>query len=87
MSSGLAFVEDYVPEHPSDVIAMLFGEGKDDVADYAAAKPLAHPPGSFWYYSSGTTNIVSRCLARGDRRRRAKRSRPSCASGCSSRSA
>ena len=64
MSSGLAFVEDYEPDHPSDVIAMLFGEGKDDVAHYAAAQPLAHAPGGFWSYSSGTTNIVSRCVAR-----------------------
>jgi len=64
MSSGLAFVEDYVPEHPSDVIAMLFGEGKDDVAHYAASQPLEHKPGGFWSYSSGTTNIVSRCVAR-----------------------
>ena len=64
MSSGLEFVEDYVPEHPSDVIAMLFGEGQDDVAHYAASKPLAHKPASFWSYSSGTTNIVSRCIAR-----------------------
>jgi CubicO group peptidase (beta-lactamase class C family) len=36
----------------------------DDVAAYAAAKPLEHAPGSFWSYSSGTTNIVSRCLSR-----------------------
>jgi CubicO group peptidase (beta-lactamase class C family) len=64
MSSGLAFVEDYEPDHPSDVIAMLFGEGKDDVAHYAAAQPLAHAPGGFWSYSSGTTNIVSRGVAR-----------------------
>jgi CubicO group peptidase (beta-lactamase class C family) len=64
MSSGLAFVEDYVPEHPSDVIAMLFGEGKDDVAHYAASRPLEYAPASFWSYSSGTTNIVSRCIAR-----------------------
>jgi CubicO group peptidase (beta-lactamase class C family) len=64
MSSGLAFVEDYEPDHPSDVIAMLFGEGKEDVAHYAAAQPLEHAPGGFWSYSSGTTNIVSRCVAR-----------------------
>jgi len=64
MSSGLTFVEDYDPDLPSDVIAMLFGEGQDDVAHFAADKPLAHEPGSFWYYSSGTTNIVSRCLSR-----------------------
>ncbi len=64
MSSGLAFVEDYSPENPSDVIAMLFGEGEKDVAHFAADMPLAHEPGSFWSYSSGTTNIVSRCLSR-----------------------
>ena len=64
MSSGLAFVEDYVLDHPSDVIEMLWGSGKDDVARYAADKPLEQAPGAFWYYSSGTTNIVSRCVAR-----------------------
>ncbi|MEX0840263.1 MAG: serine hydrolase [Parvibaculum sp.] len=64
MSSGLAFREDYVPEHPSDVIEMLWGEGKDDVAHFAAAFPLEHEPGSYWSYASGTTNIVNRSLAR-----------------------
>ena len=64
MSSGLAFVEDYEPTHPSDVIAMLFGEGADDVAGFAAGQKLAHEPGRFWSYSSGTSNIVSRCIAR-----------------------
>jgi CubicO group peptidase (beta-lactamase class C family) len=63
MSSGLAFVEDYEPDHPSDVIAMLFGEGKADVAHFAARQPLAQAPGTFWSYSSGTTNIVSRALS------------------------
>src|SRR5258708_34012114 len=64
MSSGLAFTEAYVPGAPSDVIEMLFGAGQHDVAAFAAAFPLAHPPGSFFSYSSGTTNIVSRALAR-----------------------
>lgn len=63
MSSGLAWVEEYLPDRPSDVIAMLFGEGKADVAGFAASAPLADPPGGRWYYSSGTTNIVSRALA------------------------
>ena len=63
MRDGLDFVEDYKPEHPSDVIAMLFGDGKDDVAGYTIARPLAHPPGSVWNYSSGTTNIICRLLA------------------------
>jgi CubicO group peptidase (beta-lactamase class C family) len=64
MSSGLKWVEEYKPDQPSDVIAMLFGDGKDDVAAFAAGFPPAHKPGEFFYYSSGTTNIVSRCLAR-----------------------
>lgn len=65
MSSGLKFVEDYAPGgKPSDVIAMLFQEGKDNVAAYAASQPLEHAPGTFWSYASGTTNIVSRIAAR-----------------------
>ena len=64
MSSGLAFIEEYIPGEPSDVIEMLFGTGKDDVAAFAAAFGLAHRPGSHFYYSSGTSNIVSRCAAR-----------------------
>jgi CubicO group peptidase (beta-lactamase class C family) len=64
MSSGLSFVEDYVPGHVSDVREMLFASGKGDVAGYAAALPLEHEPGSFFSYSSGTTNIVSRVLGR-----------------------
>jgi CubicO group peptidase (beta-lactamase class C family) len=57
-------VEDYSPENPSDVIEMLFGKGVDDMAAFAEAAPLSHPPGSFFYYSSGTTNIVAACLGR-----------------------
>jgi len=64
MSSGLAWVEDYSPENPSDVIEMLFGKGAGDVAAFAEGAPLAHTPGTHFYYSSGTTNIVSACLGR-----------------------
>lgn len=64
MSSGLAFTEDYVDSGISDVIEMLFGKGKDDVAGFAAAFPLAGAPGTLWSYASGTTNIVARCAAR-----------------------
>ena len=63
MSSGLKFVEDYEPGHPSDVVEMLFGTGKADVAQHAASQPLIHPPGTHWSYASGTTNIVARCTA------------------------
>jgi CubicO group peptidase (beta-lactamase class C family) len=62
MRSGLGFVEDYVDGETSDVIDMLFGSGVRDHAAYAAAKPALHPPGTFWSYSSGTTNIISRVL-------------------------
>jgi len=64
MVSGLAFVEDYRPDQESDVVEMLFGRGQQDVAHFAADFPLEHPPGAFWAYSSGTTNIISRCAAR-----------------------
>lgn len=62
MRSGLAWIEDYVEGNESDVIDMLFGSGKDDHAAHAMKKPLASTPGSEWYYSSGTTNIVARLL-------------------------
>jgi CubicO group peptidase (beta-lactamase class C family) len=59
MSSGLAFDESYA--NPlSDVVVMLFGTG--DAAGFAAAKPLAHPPGARWAYASGTTNVLMRVL-------------------------
>ncbi|HSG88570.1 MAG TPA: serine hydrolase [Pseudomonadales bacterium] len=60
MRPGLAFVEDYVDEGSSDVMEMLWGTGRDDVAHYAAAQPLAHPPGTVFNYSSGTSNILAR---------------------------
>jgi CubicO group peptidase (beta-lactamase class C family) len=34
------------------------------VAGYAEARPLAHEPGTFWNYSSGTSNVVSAILGR-----------------------
>jgi CubicO group peptidase (beta-lactamase class C family) len=62
MRDGLDFVEDYIADESgqsrSDVIDMLFGSGADDVFAYATSRPLLHPPGSTWSYSSGTTNIV-----------------------------
>ena len=64
MRDGLRWVEDYVDDGVSNVIAMLFGEGKDDVAAYAARDPLAHPPGTVFNYSSGTSNIVAGIIGR-----------------------
>jgi len=62
MQPGLAFAEDYVDAGVSDVIEMLWGAGKDDIAHYAAAKPLEHPIGTVFNYSSGTTNILARAV-------------------------
>jgi CubicO group peptidase (beta-lactamase class C family) len=69
MRDGLDFAEDYVDAGVSDVIEMLFGSGKGDVAGYAEARPLAHEPGTRFNYSSGTSNIVAavagRCVGGG----------------------
>ena len=59
MTSGLEFNEDYVDAETSHCIEMLFGDGAEDTAGYAAAMPLLHRPGTVFNYSSGTTNIIS----------------------------
>ena len=58
MQSGLEWNEDY--GNRSDVNVMLHCE--QDMGLYAINKPLEHEPGTFWYYSSGSTNIVMRYL-------------------------
>lgn len=58
MSSGLQFSEVYTAGSMSDVILMLYTTG--DTAGFTADQPLAHEPGSTFYYSSGTSNIISR---------------------------
>jgi CubicO group peptidase (beta-lactamase class C family) len=63
MRDGLAFVEVYQIGETSHVIEMLFGEGKEDMAAYTARLPLAHQPDTFFNYSSGTTNVLSRIVA------------------------
>jgi CubicO group peptidase (beta-lactamase class C family) len=59
MRPGLRWTEDYVDATTSDVIEMLFGSGQADVAAFAAGRPLDHPAGSAYLYSSGTSCIVS----------------------------
>ena len=58
MQSGLEWNENYGTR--SDVNLMLHRE--QDMGLYALSKPLEHKPGTYWYYSSGTTNIVMRYL-------------------------
>ena len=61
MVSGLDWKEEY-DSYYSDVLKMLFMA--PSAAGYAAAKPLAYPPGSKWYYNSGGTNIISGIIRR-----------------------
>ena len=58
MQSGLEWNEDYGAR--SDVNVMLHCE--EDMGLYALQKPLEYKPGTHWYYSSGSTNIVVRYL-------------------------
>lgn len=57
-TNGLDWVEDY--GGVSDATNMLFL--KPDAAAVAASKPLKYEPGTYFYYSSGTTNILSKIL-------------------------
>lgn len=57
MTSGLGFEEDYV-EIASDVIRMLFAS--KSAAELPLQAKLEERPGTYWYYSSGTTNILSK---------------------------
>ncbi|HLN19474.1 MAG TPA: serine hydrolase [Bacteroidales bacterium] len=58
MQSGLQWNEDY--GNRSDVTVMLHCES--DMGKFAYDKKYAYPAGSHWYYSSGTTNIVSKLI-------------------------
>lgn len=58
MQSGLQWNENY--GNRSDVNVMLHCE--KDMGLFAQSKPLEYEPGTHWYYSSGSTNIVMRYL-------------------------
>ncbi len=55
MSSGLDFWEFYAL--PSSAVEMLYE--KADMGVFAASSSLEYEPGEKWYYSSGTSNILS----------------------------
>ena len=59
MKSGLKFVEQYSSGEQSDTTEMLFGIGKFNQAHYASKFPLKKLPGTYFDYSTGTTNILS----------------------------
>jgi CubicO group peptidase (beta-lactamase class C family) len=60
MTSGLDFEESYEPT--GEATRMLFDA--PDAAAFAARTPLAHAPGTAWYYASGSTNLLSWTLGR-----------------------
>ncbi len=53
----------YYPPEESDVIPMLFGEGKGDVAAFAATLPYQVEPETRWNYNSGASNLLSRLVS------------------------
>ena len=55
MQSGLAWEEDYTKV--SAVTRMLYSE--PNVATIPLQSPATHAQGSYWQYSSGTTNLIS----------------------------
>lgn len=58
MNSGLDWVEDYAKV--SDATRMLYDS--EDISKIALTKTLKYPIGSHWYYSSGTSNLISKYL-------------------------
>lgn len=64
MRSGLRHVEEASPVFDGDTARMLFLDGRDNMAAYAEAQPLAAEPGRKFVYSSATTIILSDVAAR-----------------------
>jgi len=60
MTSGLSWDETYDLGTP--ITRMLYLE--PDMGGYAASQPLAHQPGTYLQYSSGSTNILCSILAK-----------------------
>lgn len=52
----------YWPEDQSDVIPMMFGAGRDDVAGFAATLPKVAEPEERWNYNSGASNLLARMV-------------------------
>lgn len=59
--SGFDWQEVYEEGGPraSSVLAMLYGEGRHDMARFVASHPLRDPPGTTFSYSSGDTNVLA----------------------------
>ena len=64
MRSGLRHRENGSPVYGSDEMRMMFLDGRDNMAAYAEAQPLAAEPGRTWVYSSATSVILADLAAR-----------------------
>lgn len=62
MTSGLAWDEEYVLG--STITTMLYDRA--DMAGFVAEQPLAHAPGEYQQYSSGSSNLLCAVLAERD---------------------
>lgn len=64
MASGLDHVEVAANPWEADTVAMLFGDGAQDMAGFAEAKPPVAAPGEQFNYSTATSVILSDIIAR-----------------------
>lgn len=64
MVDGLDYTESAPEITQSGNARMLFGEGRENVARWAAALPLIHDPGTHWNYTSAGTLLISDALTR-----------------------
>lgn len=53
----------YYAAEESDVIPMLFGDGRRDVAGFAATLPKLAEPEARWNYNSGASNLLARLVS------------------------
>lgn len=59
MRSGLEHEEKAEPAYTSPEVRMMFLDGRDDMAAWAAARPLEHAPGRVFDYSTPSTLILA----------------------------
>lgn len=59
MTSGIEWTESYSNPLASDVVAMLYGSGNQDMSGFVQTLSLKFQPGSHFQYSSGDTNLLA----------------------------
>lgn len=64
MTDGLDYQESAANVAHAGNARMLFGEGRRDVAAWAAGRPLIRDPGAHWNYSSAGALLISDALTR-----------------------